>query len=84
MPYKILFCDKIPKHVTAEKLESIFSAYNGFIEVRYIADKNVAFIEYLSEDFASYVLQDVKVNNLVSFEDPETGIKLEARLNFGK
>ena len=82
--YKILFIEKLPKNVKQDKLEDIFGAYNGFVEVRLIAEKGFAFIEYLSDDYASYALQDVKVANLLVFEDPETGLKIDIRVNFGK
>ena len=82
--YKILFIEKVPKTVKQEQLEDIFGNYNGFVEVRLIADKGFAFVEYLSDDYASYALQDIKVANLLSFEDPETGRKVDARINFGK
>lgn len=65
----------------------MFGAYNGFVEVRLIAEKGFAFVEYLSDEYAAYALQDVKTANSLqnlSHEDPETGIKIEARINFGK
>ena len=54
--YKILFIEKIPKNVKQEKLEDIFGAYNGFVEVRLISEKGFAFVEYLSDDYAAYAL----------------------------
>lgn len=82
--YKILFIEKIPKNVKQETLEDIFGNYNGFVEVRLISEKGYAFVEYLSDDYAAYALQDVKSSGLLRFEDAETGIKVEARINFGK
>ena len=82
--YKILFLEKIPRTTKQEQLEDIFGAYNGFVEVRLIAEKGYAFVEYLSDDYASYALQDVKVANMLTFEDTETGLKTDARINFGK
>ena len=82
--YKILFLEKVPKSVKQEKLEEIFSAYVGFIEVRVIQDKGLAFVEYLSDEYAAYALNDVKSANLLQFEDDETGLKVEAKINFGK
>ena len=54
--YKILFVEKVVKTVKQEQLEDIFGAYNGFVEVRLIADKGFAFVEYLSDDYAAYAL----------------------------
>ena len=82
--YKILFIEKIPSSVKQEQLEDIFGNYNGFVEVRLIAEKGFAFVEYLSDDYAGYALQDVKVANLLSFKDAATGLSVDARINFGK
>ena len=82
--YNILFIEKLPKDVKQERLDDIFGAYNGFVEVRLISEKGYAFIEYYSDDFAAYALQDVKVANLLQFEDPDTGLKVDARVNFAK
>ena len=82
--YKILFIEKIPKNVKQEQLEDIFGNYNGFVEVRLISEKGYAFVEYISDEYAAYALSDVKATNLLKFEDSETGIKVEARINFGK
>jgi len=61
--YKILFIEKISKTTKQETLEDMFGAYNGFVEVRLIAEKGFAFVEYLSDDYAAYALQDVKTAN---------------------
>ena len=52
--------------------------------MRLISEKGFAFVEYLSDDYAAYALQDVKVANLLQFEDADTGLKVDARINFGK
>ena len=82
--YKILFLEKVPKNVKQEALEEIFGMYNGYIEVRVIQDKGLAFVEYLTDEYAAYALNDVKQANQLQFEDEETGLKVEARINFGK
>lgn len=82
--YKILFVERLPKNITLEKLEATFGAYTGLVEVRQIAEKGFAFIEYLSDDCAAFALQDVKASNKLSFEDPDRGMKVEAKINFGK
>lgn len=82
--YKILFIEKIPKNVKQEKLEDIFGAYTGLLEVRLIAEKGYAFVEYLYDEHAAYALNDIKSSNLLQFEDPDTGLKVEPRINFSK
>lgn len=82
--YKILFIEKMPKNVKQETLEDIFGDYNGFVEVRLIAEKGYAFVEYISDDYASYALQDVKAAGTLKFEDPDTGLKVDVRINFSK
>lgn len=57
--YKILFVEKLPKTTRPEVLDELFGKYTGFIEVRQIPDKGVAFIEFLNEDFAAYSLNDI-------------------------
>ena len=74
----------MPKNVKQEQLEDIFGEYNGFVEVRLIAEKGYAFVEYISDDYASYALQDVKAANLLQFEDPNTGLKADVRINYSK
>ena len=49
-----------------------------------IAEKGLAFVEYLNDDYAAFALQDVKATNNLVFEDPETKTKVEAKINFGK
>ena len=65
-------------------LEDIFGDYNGFIEVRLIPEKGFAFVEYVSDEYASYALSDIKASNKLQFKDPETDLKVEPRINFGK
>ena len=58
--FKILFVEQLPKKVKAETLEQIFGSYNGFNEVRVIENKGMAFIEFDSDDYASYALNTLK------------------------
>ena len=83
--YKILFIERLPKNgVAVEQLEDIFEKYNGFVEVRMIAEKGLAFVEYLNDDYAAFALQDVKATSNLVFDDAETATKVEAKINFGK
>jgi RNA recognition motif-containing protein len=54
--YKILFIERLPKHLKSEGLTEIFAVFHGFIEVRHIADKGYAFVEFVSDDFAAQAL----------------------------
>lgn len=82
--YKILFIEKLPSNVTYEHLESIFAGYTGLVEVRQITERGYAFVEYLTDEYAAFALQDIKAGDRLTFDDPETGLKVEAKINFGK
>ena len=82
--YKILFIEKLPSSVTYEHLEQIFGTYTGLVEVRQIVEKGIAFVEYLTDEYAAFALQDIKAGERLVFEDPDTGLKTEAKINFGK
>jgi len=45
-PNKILLIQGLPKEVTQEELVEIFEKFSGFIEVRLVAVRGVAFVEY--------------------------------------
>lgn len=61
--YKILFLENVPKNVRGDQLDDIFSRYLGFVEVRLIAERGVAFIEFYSDDYAAFALNDVRGAN---------------------
>ena len=65
-------------------LEDIFFEYNGCFDVRTIPDKGYAFIEFENDDLAAMALQNVRDLHQLVFDDPETGLKVEARINYGK
>ena len=60
--YKILFIERLPKSVKTEVLDDIFKVCHGFVEVRHIPEKEVAFVEFLSDEFASEALAYVTEN----------------------
>lgn len=91
--YKILFLENLPKTVRADQLDDIFSRYHGFVEVRLISERGVAFIEFYSDDYASFALNDLKGPqsknfSLLTFKDETSGIgtgaTIQANINFGK
>eukprot|EP00330_Aristerostoma_sp_ATCC50986_P002921 CAMPEP_0114593420 /NCGR_PEP_ID=MMETSP0125-20121206/15025_1 /TAXON_ID=485358 ORGANISM="Aristerostoma sp., Strain ATCC 50986" /NCGR_SAMPLE_ID=MMETSP0125 /ASSEMBLY_ACC=CAM_ASM_000245 /LENGTH=82 /DNA_ID=CAMNT_0001792603 /DNA_START=332 /DNA_END=580 /DNA_ORIENTATION=+ len=49
VPNHILFVEDLPKDSDVQSLTQIFNEYPGFREVRHIAIKRVAFIEYEDE-----------------------------------
>ena len=83
--YKILFLEKVPKSVRADQLDDIFGRYLGFVEVRLIAEKGVAFIEFYSDDYAAFALNDLRGPNasLLGFKD-ESGATFQTVITFGK
>jgi len=58
--YKILFAEKLPKKIRPEVLYEIFQSFHGFVEVRQIPEKGVAFIEFANDDLAAFALQEVR------------------------
>ncbi|KAI9500746.1 hypothetical protein GGI25_003940 [Coemansia spiralis] len=50
LPNKILFLQGLPADIAVPEIESTFSAYAGFVEVRWVSVKpEVAFVEYENE-----------------------------------
>jgi hypothetical protein len=55
------------------------------MEVRHIADKGVAFVEFINDDCASQALQSVTEENLLVFPDDEDPREqVVAKISFGK
>ncbi|KAJ2358094.1 hypothetical protein GGF43_001049 [Coemansia sp. RSA 2618] len=53
VPNKILFLQGLPRDVRAADIESVFAAYAGFVEVRWVAVKpDVAFVEFETDAHA--------------------------------
>ena len=51
-----MFIEKLPSSVTYEHLEQIFGTYTGLVEVRQIVEKGIAFVEYLTDEYAAFAL----------------------------
>lgn len=83
--YKILFLENVPRNTRPEQLDSIFSQYSGFVEVRHIPEKGVAFIEFVNEDYATIALRDLQQEKqyLLVFTDSNNEQVL-GKLSFGK
>ena len=80
--HKILFIERLPRSVKPELLEDIFKVCHGFVEVRPIPEKEVAFVEFVADDFASQALTYVTENQLLVFQDGAEMV--QARITYGK
>ncbi|PVU85236.1 hypothetical protein BB560_007105 [Smittium megazygosporum] len=71
MPNKILFLQQIPAGVPKDELESEFSKYLGFVEVRTVPGKpSIAFVEYSSESSATVAKAALGSNWLIRPDQP--------------
>lgn len=52
-PNKILLIQELPNDITSEELTSVFESYKGFVQVRLVAVKRVAFIDFENEQDAT-------------------------------
>lgn len=82
--YKILFIERLPKTVRSEALDDIFKNHHGFVEVRHIPEKGVAFVEFVSDEFASQALAAVTETQALVFEAEGGGEMVQARITYGK
>lgn len=82
--YKILFVERLPKRVRPEQLNEIFAHHHGFVEVRHIPEKGVAFIEFVSDEFACQALQLVTEQNALVFQADDSDEMVPARITYGK
>jgi len=55
-PNKILFVQQIPESFTKDIIESFFSPFDGFVEVRISDLKGIAFVEYENEFYSANAL----------------------------
>lgn len=65
-PHLLLKVEGLPGQVTKEQLVGLFSKYEGFKEVRYVAAKNLAFFEFVSVDHAKIAKEGLKGYPLTS------------------
>jgi hypothetical protein len=71
--------------VRSEALSDVFQGFHGFIEVRHIPDKGVAFVEFVNDDFAAMALQVVSEQESLAFPDEtDPSVRVIAKINFGK
>lgn len=55
-PHKVLFLQNLPKSVTIQDLEAVYSKDSGFVEARVFAAKGVGFIEFNTTEDATVAL----------------------------
>ncbi|TPX30279.1 hypothetical protein SeMB42_g07937 [Synchytrium endobioticum] len=59
-PSKVLFVEGLPDDTADVVLVCLFKQFDGFLEVRLVSGKNVAFVEYDNELQATYALQQLQ------------------------
>jgi len=64
VPNHILFVENLPQKYTEEMLVPLFKEFPGFKEIRLIASKNVAFVEYADELQAGIAMTGLQGFNL--------------------
>ena len=77
-----MYVEKLPKTVRAESIIEIFQIFEGFLEVRHIPEKGVAFVDFSNDDLAAVCLSEVKEQNLLVFQGENEMVA--ARIQFGK
>ncbi|KAH3682495.1 hypothetical protein WICPIJ_006525 [Wickerhamomyces pijperi] len=64
-PNKTILLQDLPNSVKSETLESKFNPYKGFVTVRFVEVRHVAFIEFENVDLAKTVLEEIRGNWVV-------------------
>jgi len=60
-------------------LQNLFENYPGFKDVNHVIQKQVAFIEFESEEFAGASMMAL---NGYSFKDPSSGEQVQLRIQY--
>ena len=81
-PHFILKCDSLPETCTQQMLQAVFARCVGFKEVRLIAVKGMAFIEFDTIPHAAVALASLRGYELIPNKDNVPAHRL--RLNFSK
>ncbi len=66
MANKILFVEDLPSYIDQDILNEIFGSYQGFLEVRLIAAKGVAFVEFAEEFQAMVALNELNGKSITN------------------
>lgn len=59
-PNKLLLLQNLPSSATSSQIEEIYSKYAGFIEVRLVAPRHLAFVEYETDEYAIVAKEDTQ------------------------
>lgn len=59
-PNKLLLLQNLPADVSSAQIDEIYSKYPGFIEVRLVAPRRLAFVEYETDDHAVVAKEDTQ------------------------
>ncbi|KAJ1664351.1 hypothetical protein IW140_004142 [Coemansia sp. RSA 1813] len=80
LPNKILFLQGLPADVKVSEIEAVFSAYPGFVEVRWVAVKpDVAFVEYESDAQAGMAKSTIGQQWSVREDQPPVSVSFARR-----
>jgi len=66
LPNKILFVEKLPSYIDLDILNEIFQTYVGFVEVRLISQRGVAFVEFQEDYNAAVALNELNNKPITS------------------
>lgn len=65
LPNSTLFIENIAENVSKERLEDVFSKKVGFLEIRYIQSRNVAFVNFENEMHATQAMNSLQGHSLL-------------------
>ena len=74
-----LLVEGLTKTTPTQILQNLFESYPGFKDVNHIIQKQVAFIEFESEEFAGAAMMAL---NGYSFKDPSSGDQVQLRIQY--
>ncbi len=76
-----LMVEGLTKTTPTQILQSLFDSYPGFKDVNHIVQKQVAFIEFETDDMAAYAMGQ---RNGYTFVEPGTGEHVTLKVTFAK
>jgi len=76
-----LMVEGLTKTTPTQILQSLFESYPGFKDVNHIVQKQVAFIEFDTDDMAGHAMS---LRNGYTFVEPGTGEHVTLKVTFAK